>query len=284
MMSPPSCATAGRTRVSISSRICSMISESAGSSSMCGGAATWIPAAVPALNKGALLTKWSSSMPTTSGSSSSHETPGPAVTEMKSPPKNTPSTMPVANRAEASGEASAVSRSAKSRLPASITVSPGRNLRVAGLGVCSVRISMEVMWSRRRSRSSAERRRSGDHPPADGECGEQADDRDPPASGPHRLDFRLQIGAAGEHRSGQLAADQQPIKDDRGDVHDDQGQENVEEALVEVARGFGGFEADQLRQRAFVEPVLVDRDQSQSNLDGHRAEQCDDAERAERSV
>src|SRR5688500_5719766 len=134
-------------------------------------------------------------MPTTSGSSSSQDTPGPAVTEMKSPPKNTPSTMPVANKAEASGEASAESRSAKSRLPASITVSPGRNLRVAGLGVCSVRISMGLMWSRRQSRSSAERRRSRDHPPADGQRNEQAGDRDPTASGPHRLDSRLQIGA-----------------------------------------------------------------------------------------
>jgi hypothetical protein len=61
-------------------------------------------------------------MPTTSGSSSSQETPGPAVTEMKSLPKNTPSTMPLANSAEASGEAWAASESGKSRLPASITV------------------------------------------------------------------------------------------------------------------------------------------------------------------
>src|SRR5439155_18297227 len=57
--------------------------------------------------------------------------------------------MPLSNSAWASGEASADFASAKSRVPASMTVCPGRNLRVAGLGVCSVRISMAAMWSRR---------------------------------------------------------------------------------------------------------------------------------------
>ena len=44
-MSPPSCATAGRTRVSISSLIWSMMSASAGSSSKSASSATWMPAA-----------------------------------------------------------------------------------------------------------------------------------------------------------------------------------------------------------------------------------------------
>src|SRR3990170_4870216 len=245
MMSPPSCATAGRTRVSISSRISAIISASAGSSSICGGAATSMPAAVPALNSGAPLTKWSSSMPTTSGSSSSHETPGAAVTEMKSPPKKTPSTMPVANKAEASGEASAESRSAKSRLPASITVSPGRNLRVAGLGVCSVRISMRVMWSPRRTRSSAKRRRSGDDPARDGDCGEQADDGDPAARGPHGLDIRFERSPPGDHRSDQLFVEEKPVEQDRRDVQAHENQEDVEHRLVDVVSGFGEFKGDQ---------------------------------------
>jgi hypothetical protein len=126
--------------------------------------------------------------------------PGAAVTETKSRPKNTPSTSPVANSPAASGEAAADASSGKSRVPASITAKPGRNLRVAGLGVCSVRISMGLMWSRRQARSSAERRRSGNDPPADGQRREQADDRDPAAARPHRLDSGLQIGSAGNHR------------------------------------------------------------------------------------
>ena len=45
-MSPPSCATAGRTRVSISSRIWATISASAGSSSISASGATWMPPAL----------------------------------------------------------------------------------------------------------------------------------------------------------------------------------------------------------------------------------------------
>ena len=44
------------------------------------------------------------------------------------------------------GVASASSASAKSRVPASITACPGRNLSVAGLGVVSVSISMGATW------------------------------------------------------------------------------------------------------------------------------------------
>ena len=47
---------------------------------------------------------------------------GAAVTEMKSRPKNTPSTMPLAKSAEARGEASAETTSGKSRVPPSMTV------------------------------------------------------------------------------------------------------------------------------------------------------------------
>jgi hypothetical protein len=91
---------------------------------------------------------------TTIGSRSVQDTPGAAVTETKSLPKNTPSTISVSNSASASGDASADSRSGKSRVPESITTSPARNLRVVGLGVCSVRISMGAMWPRRTGASS----------------------------------------------------------------------------------------------------------------------------------
>jgi hypothetical protein len=36
-------------------------------------------------------------------------------------------------------------------VPASMTVFSGRNLRVAGFGVCSVRISIRAMWLSRGS-------------------------------------------------------------------------------------------------------------------------------------
>src|SRR5437588_12695397 len=54
--------------------------------------------------------------------------------------------MPLSNSTLASGEASAESASAKSRVPASMTDCPGKNFRVAGFGVCSVRISIPWMW------------------------------------------------------------------------------------------------------------------------------------------
>src|SRR5829696_8436210 len=103
-------------------------------------------------------------MLSTSGFSCRQSTPGAAVTEMKSRPKNTPSTSPVEKIAAASGEASASSGVAKSRVPASITRRPGRNLRVAGLGVVSVWISMADMWAagRRGSSVPAQRKMLGD--------------------------------------------------------------------------------------------------------------------------
>src|SRR3546814_8854525 len=65
-----------------------------------------------------------------------------AVTEMKSLPKKTPCTSPREKSASASGETSASSGVAKSRVPDSMTWRPGRNLSVAGLGVISVSMSM----------------------------------------------------------------------------------------------------------------------------------------------
>src|SRR5687768_14706795 len=123
---------------------------------------------------------------------------------MKSRPKNTPSTIPIANSAAARGEASAASPFGKSRLPSSITVCPGRNLRVAGLGVCSVWINIKPMWSCRDPRSRAERRRAGYDPANDGECGNKAEDSDPPFRRAHWLDTGRQVGPSGDHRLGQF--------------------------------------------------------------------------------
>src|SRR5687768_6406543 len=153
-MSTPSWATAGRTLVSISSLISAISSASAGSSSNPASGATEIAPALAGLNSGAPLEKWSRRTVRTCGFRSFHSTLGAAVTEMKSRPKKTPATSPVEKRASASGEASASSGLAKSRVPLSITRSPGRNLRVAGLGVVSVWISMAFMWPRRPGRSS----------------------------------------------------------------------------------------------------------------------------------
>src|SRR6476646_8839030 len=235
MMLPPSCATAGRTRVSISSLICSMISESPGASSNCSSAATLIAPALPGANSGAPPTKWSSSVSTTSGSRSVHDTPGAAVTETKSRPKKTPSTMPLSNRALASGDVTALSASAKSRVPASITICPGRNLRVEGLGVCSVRISMRAMWSRDALQSRTKRRSAGDDPAGDREADGEAKQRDPPFARLHRLRAGLDRCPAGDHRQGEPFPTQ-PVNDDRRDMHDDEGEDDVEPQLVDVAR------------------------------------------------
>ena len=47
---------------------------------------------------------------------------------------------------KAARAASASSGVAKSRVPAAMTVRPGRNFSVAGLGVVSVSISIPAMW------------------------------------------------------------------------------------------------------------------------------------------
>src|SRR4029079_12219324 len=242
-----------------------------------------MPPAVPGANNGAPVTKWSSKVSTTTGSRSLHETPGGAVTETKSRPKNTPSIMLLSNSAEASGDASALSASAKSRVPASITVWPGRNLRVAGLGVCSVWISMCAMWSRDGLQSRTKGRRSADHPAGDREGCNQADERCPPFARAYRLGPGVERGLAGDHRPGEMAA-AQPEVCNRGDVQDDQEQDDVEPQLVDVARGVRGAGADQVRKGAGVNAVLVLRDESEADLDGDRDEHCEDAERSQRRV
>src|SRR5881394_2590741 len=98
------------------------------------------------------------------------------------------------NRAPASGEASALCASAKSRVPASITTWSGRNLRVAGLGVGSVRISISWMWLRNTSRSRTKRRGARDDPAGDREGADQAKQRHPPLPRPHWLRVRVEYG------------------------------------------------------------------------------------------
>src|SRR5690242_9085457 len=148
--------------------------------------------------------------------------------------------MPLSNKASASGEATALSASAKSRVPASMTFCPGRNLRVAGLGVCSVRISISAMWAprrlgSRRRRPAPERRRAGDDPASDADRDRKADQRDPPFAAPHRLGPRLEHRTAGDHRLDEMLA-AQPVENDRDDVQRDKSKNDVEPQLVNVAR------------------------------------------------
>ena len=146
-MSPPSCATAGRTRVSISSLIWSMMSASAGSSSKSASSATWMPAA----RAGREQRRAADEM-VEQGLEHQRLEIGPRHARRRGHRDEVAAVehafdhAAVEQGAAASGEASAASASAKSRVPASMTVWPGRNLRVAGLGVCSVRISMGAMW------------------------------------------------------------------------------------------------------------------------------------------
>src|SRR4051812_7680630 len=71
------------------------------------------------------------------------QSPSRLVTEIKSAPKNTRETSGMENSALARGERPAVSALGKSATaPSPITSRPGRNFRVAGLGVDSVWMNM----------------------------------------------------------------------------------------------------------------------------------------------
>src|SRR5271166_379003 len=137
MMSPPSPATAGRTRVSISSLIASTVSASLASKNSPVEAASAPPDAI----RGSPERKNSVTTPSTAGRRCCHS-PSVLVTEMKSLAKNTPETPGSSISALASGERSASAGSRASNVPSSITTRPGRNLSVAGLGVASVWMNM----------------------------------------------------------------------------------------------------------------------------------------------
>src|SRR4029079_1831922 len=129
--------------------------------------------------------------------------------------------MTLSNKARASGEASADSGSGKSRVPASMTGWPGRNLRVAGLGVCSVRISMGAMWPSGPFQSRTKGRSAGDDPSGDSHPDGEADQRNPPFAWTHRFRAWIDHAAAGDHRLGQMPATN-PVEDDCGHMEGDQ--------------------------------------------------------------
>src|SRR5665213_3170316 len=140
MMSPPSPATAGRTRVSSNSLICETISASPSSklSSLASSAA-------PSMS-GASRVKCSMIAPRIDGFRCRQSLESVFVTEMKSLPKNTRDTSSMANSARARGERSPDSRVGKSATAASpITSRPGRNFSVAGFGVDSVWMNMRSL-------------------------------------------------------------------------------------------------------------------------------------------
>jgi hypothetical protein len=144
-MSPPSCATAGRTRVSISSRICATISASGGVVlHLVGGDV--MPAALPGRNSGRAAGEMVEQTSSTCGFSSRHSTPGRRRhRDEVAPEEHAPRHR---RREDRGGQRRGLGFliGAKSRVPASITCGPGMNLRVAGLGVVSVWISMGAMW------------------------------------------------------------------------------------------------------------------------------------------
>ena len=82
--------------------------------------------------------------PSTCGFSACQEISSFLVTVMKSPPRKTRATPGRANRSVASGLRMAVTGEAKSAVESPITSRPGRNFRVAGLGVPSVSMNMAV--------------------------------------------------------------------------------------------------------------------------------------------
>ena len=127
----PSPATAGRTRVSINSLMVSTTSVSAALKN-----SSALAAAAP-VSTGAPERKNSVTTPSTAGRKCCHS-PSDLVTEMKSPEKKTPLTPSMENSACASGERAAAEALGMSSTPSCMTERPGRNFRVAGLGVDSV--------------------------------------------------------------------------------------------------------------------------------------------------
>src|SRR5262249_43653600 len=133
VMSPPSLATAGRTRASISSLMVATVSASLASktSSLPAGAAASAPRTI-----GVPDMKCSMMAPRIAGLSCGHS-PVDLVTAMKSAPKKTPETPATSNSRSASGDWAAASLSRMSSVPFASTGRPGRNLSVAGFGVGS---------------------------------------------------------------------------------------------------------------------------------------------------
>src|SRR6516162_2857678 len=139
MMSPPSCATAGRTRVSSSS----LIWETTSSSSSCRASMAALPA-VSASTTGRPAAKCSMITAKTAGFSWYQSPSASFVTVIKSAPRKTPVTCGRANSRSASGDIrAATSASVKFAVPEAMTTRPGRNFRVAGFGVCSVWMNID---------------------------------------------------------------------------------------------------------------------------------------------
>src|ERR1700675_452161 len=138
-MSPPSLATAGRTRVSMRSLIVATVSASAASKN----SSPSLGSVAPAASNGAPDMKCSMMAPRIIGLSCCHS-PEFLVTVMKSEPKNTPLTPAMPNSRSASGDCAACSASRRSSVSPSSTARPGRNFRVAGFGVASVWMNIFV--------------------------------------------------------------------------------------------------------------------------------------------
>src|SRR5437870_1158786 len=130
VISPPSLATAGRTRASINSLIAATVSESFASKNSSPSADA--VASTP-LTIGAPDMQCSIMAPRIAGLSCCHS-PALFVTAMKSEPKNTPDTPVISNRRSARGDWAADCLSRMSSVPLVSTARPGRNLSVAGFG------------------------------------------------------------------------------------------------------------------------------------------------------
>src|SRR6516162_6838364 len=139
MMSPPSCATAGRTRVSSSS----LIWDTTSSSSSWDASTTALSAASTSTT-GRPAVKCSMITARTTGFSWYQSLSASFVTVTKSAPRKTPVTCGREKSRSASGDTrTASSASVKFAVPEAMTVRPGRNFRVAGYGVCSVWMNID---------------------------------------------------------------------------------------------------------------------------------------------
>src|SRR5262252_1939470 len=143
VMSPPSLATAGRTRVSISSLIMATVSAS----SLSKNSSTASDACAATLVIGAPDIKCSMMAPRIAGLMCCHSA-SDFVTVMKSLPRNTPATPGTPNSRSASGDFAASAALGMSRTPSGNTGRPGRNFKVAGFGVASVWMNISSLHCR----------------------------------------------------------------------------------------------------------------------------------------
>ena len=224
---------------------------------------------MPGTNSGAPLTKWSSRVSSTSGSRSVHETAGRGrhrneVAAVENALDHAAVEQCVGERRRFGGFGVGEVASAGIHDGLARKELAGRGIgRLFGADQHGRDVAVNASASRRRLKD--EWRRSRDDPAGDTDADREADQRNPPLAGSHRLRSGREFASPGDHRLGQALA-AQPVENDRGDVEHNEAKDDVEPQFVKVAGLVRGVDADQPEERAGVDAVLVLGDQPQSDL------------------